>query len=108
MNNDIDTTHLLRAALEHRLNDLAAHTGVSARTLAELAQHLIDDPAVVAAHPTECGRLRARRDYAGLTRGRRWQATLPEPHRSTPDEPANKTVLAFPGRPRRVRLPQAA
>ena len=108
MNNNIDTAHLLRAALEHRLQDLAAHTGLSARHLADLAEHLIDDPGVVAAHPTECGRLRARRDYAGLTRGRRWQARIPEPHRPAADEPANRTVLAFPGRPRRVRLPQAA
>lgn len=75
--NPIDTTSLLHATLDHRLNDLAAHTGLSARRLAELTMDLIDDHDVIAAHPVECRRLQARRDLARTTRSRRWQARTP-------------------------------
>ncbi len=72
--NQIDTSNLLQAALEHRLNDLAAHTGVSVRHLADRTIALIDDAETSAAHPEACRRLRAWRD---LTRTRRAQASMP-------------------------------
>lgn len=100
--NTIATLDLLRAALDHRLNDLAARIGVSAARLADTVTTLLDDVEVTAAHPVECRRLRARRDLAQSVRGRRVQATMPGA--AAPSAP----VLTFPTRQWRTEVATAA
>lgn len=66
-----DTKELLDAAIRQELHALAAHSRLSAPTLARLTLQLIDDPAAVAAHPIECRILRERRDQQRQVRSAR-------------------------------------
>ncbi len=59
---------LLKAALNNSLSALAADTGQSAPRLAQQMLHAIQDPDVIAAYPTECRQLAARRDAARQSR----------------------------------------
>ncbi len=68
----IDAARLLTASLERRLPQLATEVGVSTPRLAQLCLRLIDDPAVIAAHPIHTRQLRDRRDLARAARAARW------------------------------------
>lgn len=66
---------LLDAAIRQELDALAAHTALSAPTLARRMLQMIDDPAAIAAHPIECRILRERRDRGRADRSARGLVT---------------------------------
>lgn len=67
----MDTKTLLDAALNRELSALSAQTRISAPQLARQMLRLIDDPAAIAANPTECRILRERRDKQRQVRSAR-------------------------------------
>ena len=67
----IDAKTLLLATVEGRLPALSVETGVSTPELARQALRLLEDPAVVAAHPIECRLLAERLEHARQTRSAR-------------------------------------
>lgn len=68
----LDSARLLDAALARRLPGLAVEVGVSVPRLAQMCLQLVDDPAVMAAHPVAARQLRQRRDDARAARLARW------------------------------------